>query len=67
MYVTGVEVSALVDTEASCSFVGVKFAAVTSLNIDYDVPIVVQLPTGKSETTNRVLHCKLLIENVIYL
>ena len=57
---------ALVDTGANCSFVSAKFAAMTKLHIERDVPIVVQLPTGRSETMDHVLHRKLLIENVIY-
>ena len=59
-------VSALVDTGASRSFVSAKFAEMTGLPVERDVPMVVQLPTGGSETTDRVLHCKLLLENVIY-
>ena len=66
VHVTGVAVLALVDTGASCNFVSAKFAAMTKLHIEHDVPMVVQLPTGRSETMDRVLHCKLLIENVIY-
>ena len=58
--------SALVDTGASRSFVSAKFAEMTRLHVERDVPMVVQLLTGGSETTDRVLHCKLLIENVIY-
>ena len=58
--------SALVDTGASRSFVSAKFAEMTRLQVERDVPMVVQLPTGESETTDRVLHCELLIENVIY-
>ena len=66
VHVTGVAMSALVDTGASHSFVSVKFAAMTKLHVDCDMPMVVQLPTGRSETTDCVLHCKLLIDNVIY-
>ena len=66
VYVTGVAMSALVDTRASHSLVSTKLAAMTKLHIDHDVPIVVQLPTGRSETMDCVLHCKLLSENVIY-
>ena len=62
----GMAVSALVDTRASRSFVSAKFTAMTKLHVERDVPMVVQLPTGGSETTDRVLHCKLLIENVSY-
>ena len=58
--------SALVDTGASRSFVSVKFAEMTMLKVERDVPMVVQLPTGRSETTECVLHCELLIKNVIY-
>ena len=63
---TGMAVSALVDTRASHSFVSAKFAEMTRLQVEHDVPMVVQLPTGRSKTTNCVLHCKLLIGNVIY-
>ena len=63
---TGVAVSALVDTGASRSFVSTKFAELTQLPVERDVPMVVQLPTGSSETTDRVVHCELLIGNVIY-
>ena len=66
VHVTGVAVSALVDTGASCSFVSVKFATMSRLHIDRDVLMVMQLPTSRSETTDHVLYCKLLIENVIY-
>ena len=66
VHVTGVAVLALVDTGASCSFVSVKFATMTRLHIDRDVPMVMQMPTSRSETTDCVLHCKLLIDNVIY-
>ena len=66
MHVTGMAVLALVDTRASCSFVSAKFAAMTKLHIECDVPMVMQMPTGRSETTDCVLHCELLIENVIY-
>ena len=59
-------VIALVDTGANCSFVTVKFAAMAKLHVERDVPMVVQLPTSRSETTDCVIHCKLLIENVIY-
>ena len=62
----GTAVSALVDTGASHSFVSAKFAEMTRLPVERDVPMVVQLPTSGSETTDRVLHCKLLIENIIY-
>ena len=66
VHVTGMAVSALVDTGASRSFVSVKFAEMTRLHVECDVPMVVQLPTSGSETTDRVLRCELLIENVIY-
>ena len=66
VHVTGVAVLALVYTGASRSFVSVKFAAMTKLHVDRDVPMVVQLPTGRSETKGCVLHCELLIENLIY-
>ena len=66
LHVTGMAVSALVDTRASCSFVSAKFAAMTKLHIERDVLMVVQLPTSRSEMSDRVLHCKLLVENVIY-
>ena len=66
VHVTGMAVLALVDTGASHSFVSAKFAAIAKLYIERDVPMVVQLPTGRSETTDHVLHCKLLIENVVY-
>ena len=62
----GTAVSALVDTGASRSFVSAKFAEMTRLPVERDMPMVVQLPTGGSETTDCVLHCELLIENVIY-
>ena len=58
--------SALVDTGASRSFVSAKFAAMTQLHVERDMPMVVQLPPSESETTDRVLNCDLLIENVIY-
>ena len=57
-----VAVSALVDTGASCSFVSAQFAAMTRLHVDQDMPMVVQLPTGRSETMDCVLHYILLIE-----
>ena len=66
VHVTGMVVLALVDIGASHSFVSAKFAAMTKLHVEHDVPMVVQLPTGRSETIDCVLHCKLLIENVIY-
>ena len=66
IHVTGMAVLALVDTGASHSFVSAKFAAIIKLHVKHDVPMVMQLPTGRSETTDCVLHCKLLIENVIY-
>ena len=66
VHVTGMAVSALLDTGASHSFVSTKFAAMTKLHIECDVPIVMQLPTGRSETTDCDLHCKFLTENVIY-
>ena len=66
MHVTGVAVLALVYMGASCSFVSAKFAAMTKLHIDCDVPMAMQLQTGRSDATNCVIHCKLLIENVIY-
>ena len=59
-------VSALVDTGASRSFVSAKFAETTRLHVERDMPMVVQLPTGGSETMDRVLHCELLREKVIY-
>ena len=66
VHVTGMAVSALVDTGASHSFVGAKFAAMTKLYVELDVPMVVQLPTSRSETMDCVLHCQFLIENIIY-
>ena len=66
MHVTGIAIPALVETGACCSFVSAKFAAMTKLHIDRDVPMVVQLPTGRSEITDHVLHCKLFIETIIY-
>ena len=66
VHVMGMAVLALVDSGASCSFASVKFAAMTKLHVERDVPMVVQLTTGRSETTDCVFHCKLLIENVIY-
>ena len=66
VHVTGMAVSALVDTRASRSFVNAKFAAMTKLYVELDVPMVVRLPTGISETMDHVLHCELLIENAIY-
>ena len=57
---------ALADTGTGCSLVGVKFTAMTRLKVDRDVLMNVQLPTGRSETMDPVLYCKLLIENVIY-
>ena len=66
MHVTGMAVSALVDTGASHSFVSAKYAAITKLHVECDVPMVVQLPTTRSETTDCVIHCELLIENAIY-
>ena len=63
---TGAAMLALVDTRASHSFVSVKFAAMTKLHVYCDMPMVMQLPTGRSETMDCVLHCKLLIDNVIY-
>ena len=66
VHVTGMAVSALVNTGASRSFISAKFAEMTGLHVERDVPMVVQLPTGGRETTDHVLHCKLLIENVIY-
>ena len=66
VHVTGMAVSALMDTRTSCSFVGARFTAMTKLHIEHDVPMVVQLPTGRNETMDCVLHCELLIENVIY-
>ena len=59
MHVTGVAVLALVDTGASHSFVNTKFAAITKLHVDHDMSMVVQLPTGRSETTDCVIHCEL--------
>ena len=61
VHMTGLAVSALVDTGASCSFVGAKLAAMTKLYVDRVVPMVVQLPTGRSEAMELVLHCKLLV------
>ena len=58
--------SALVDTGASRSLVSAKFAEMTRLHVERDVPMVVQLLTGGSETTDCVLYCELLIENIIY-
>ena len=66
VHVTGMALSALVDTGASCSFVSAKFAAMSKLHIEHDVPMVMQLPTGRSETADHVLRCKLLIENIVY-
>ena len=66
VHVTGVAVLELVDTVASCSFVCAKFAAMTKLHVDHDVPMVVQLPTSRSETMDHVLHCELLTDNVVY-
>ena len=66
VHVTGVAVLALVDTGASCRFVSAKLAAMTKLYVERDVPMVVQLPTSRSETTDCVLQCQLLIENIIY-
>ena len=57
VHITGIAMLALVDTGASCSFVSAKFAAMTQLHVERDVPMVVQLPTGKSETMDLVLHC----------
>ena len=57
-------VSALVDTGVSHSLVSAKLAAMTRLHTDQDVPMVVQLPTGRSKTKEHVLYCKLLIENM---
>ena len=62
----GMAVSALVDTGASRSFVGAKFTEMTRLHVERDEPLVIQLPTGGSETTDHVLHCEFLIENIIY-
>ena len=61
----GTAVSALVDTGASRSFVSAKFAEMTRLHVKRDVPMVVQLPTGGSETMDHVLYCKLPIGNII--
>ena len=66
VHATGMAVLALVDTGVTCSFVSAKFTAMTKLHVERDVPMVVHLPTGRSETTDHVLHCKLLIENIIY-
>ena len=66
VHVTGVDVSVLVDTGASRSFVSAKFTAMTKLHVKREVPRAVQLPTGGSETTDHVLHCEFLIENIIY-
>ena len=66
VHVTGMAVLALVDTRASRSFVSAKFAAMTKLHVEHDMPMVMQLPTSRSETMDRVLHCKLLSENEIY-
>ena len=48
VHVTGIALSVLVDTGANCSFASAKFAAMTKLHIERDVPMVVQLPTGRS-------------------
>ena len=61
VHVMGIDVSAMVDTRASCSFVSAKFATMTKLHAERDVPMVVQLPTGGSETMDRLLHWELLI------
>ena len=66
VHMTGVVVSALVNTGPSHSFVSAKFAAMTKLHVERDMPMIMQLPTGRSETADCVFHCKLLIENVIY-
>ena len=65
VHVTGMAVSALVDTGASGSFVSAKFLAMTKLHIKCDVPMVVQLPTSRSKTMDHVLYCKLPIGNII--
>ena len=41
VHVTGMAVSALVDTGASCSFVSVRIAAMAKLHVERDVPMVV--------------------------
>ena len=65
-HITEVAVSILVDTGVSHSFVSAKFAAMTRFYTYHDMPVVVQMPTGRSETINLIFHCKLLIENVVY-
>ena len=67
VHVAGVAVSMLVDTRASHSFVSALFTAMTRLNVDCDVPMVMQLPTGRSKTTDHILHHELLTKNVIFL
>ena len=66
VHVTGVAVLALVDTGVSHSFVRAKFTAMNKLHIDHDVLMVVRLPSSRRATTDHLLHCKLLIDNVIY-
>ena len=66
VYVTRVAVLTLLDTVASRTFVSMKCSAMTKLHVDHDVLMVLQLPTGRSETVDCVLHCKLLIDNIIY-
>ena len=66
VHVTGMAMLALVDTRASQSFVSAKFTAMTKLQVKRDVPMVVQLPTSRIETMDRVLHYELLVGNVIY-
>ena len=66
VHITGVSVSALVDTGASRSFVSVEFTEMTQLHVHHDVLMVIQLPTGRGDTTDYVLYSKLLIESVPY-
>ena len=66
VHVTWAAVLALLNIRARCSFVSVKFAAMARLHVDRNMPMVMQMPTGRSETTDHVLHCKLLIENIIH-
>ena len=58
--------SALVDTGASHSLVGARFAAMTRLHVHHDVLMVVQMPTGRSETMDCIIHCKISVKNMIY-
>ena len=66
VHVTGVVLSALVAAWASRSYVSAKLVAMARLHVDRDMPMAMQLPTSRSETMNHVLHCKPLIENVVY-